>query len=452
MKLLRNYDKMFVIFLLLSPILCHGAKVEIPSTFNPVGSGARAIGMGGAFIAVADDATAASWNPGGLIQLTKPEISGVGAYFHRVEDNRFDLNPSGDGDQTVFDAELNYVSAAYPFEFLNRNMIFSVNYQRLYDFKRGWNFMLIKQGQYTYYDEYWDFQQDGFLSAIGLAYCIEIVPSFTFGFTVNIWDDDLTYNHWTQTYKIYEKGKYGVTKFETDYHKHLKYSFSGVNANIGILWRLNRKLTLGAVVKTPFTADIEHQRYVHEVTYKNDEPEAKILTDQATMTHQEMDMPLSYGIGGAYRFTNDFMASIDIFKTHWDDVAFRDEDGNEYSPINGLPLNQADIDPIYQIRIGAEYRIVDADNRRIIPLRCGVFYDPAPAKGDPDDFYGFSLGVGWTQDDRFSVDFAYQFRYGNDIGAHQMENLGFSQDVTEHKCYLSVILYWNLFFKNKTTN
>ena len=37
------------------------------SSPNPVGSGARALGWGSAFIAVADDATAASWNPGGLI-------------------------------------------------------------------------------------------------------------------------------------------------------------------------------------------------------------------------------------------------------------------------------------------------------------------------------------------------------------------------------------------------
>ncbi len=56
-------------------------RLEIPSTFNPVGSGARALGMGNAFIAVADDATAASWNPGGLIQLGCPEVSVVGAFF-----------------------------------------------------------------------------------------------------------------------------------------------------------------------------------------------------------------------------------------------------------------------------------------------------------------------------------------------------------------------------------
>ena len=61
----------------------------IPPSMNPVGSGARALGMGGAFIAVADDATAASWNPGGLIQLETPEVSIVGSYFDSNEDLSF---------------------------------------------------------------------------------------------------------------------------------------------------------------------------------------------------------------------------------------------------------------------------------------------------------------------------------------------------------------------------
>ena len=49
--------------------------IEIGASPNPVGSGARAMGLGNAFIAIADDATAASWNPGGLSQLQQPEFS-----------------------------------------------------------------------------------------------------------------------------------------------------------------------------------------------------------------------------------------------------------------------------------------------------------------------------------------------------------------------------------------
>ncbi len=40
-----------------------------------MGLGARAFGMGGAFVGLANDSTAAYWNPAGLIQLEKPEVS-----------------------------------------------------------------------------------------------------------------------------------------------------------------------------------------------------------------------------------------------------------------------------------------------------------------------------------------------------------------------------------------
>ena len=41
------------------------------------GLGARALAMGGAFVAVADDATAVKWNPAGLAQLDDTRISGM---------------------------------------------------------------------------------------------------------------------------------------------------------------------------------------------------------------------------------------------------------------------------------------------------------------------------------------------------------------------------------------
>ena len=43
--------------------------------FLTTGMGARAMGMGGAFVAVADDATAAYWNPAGLGMLDKLELT-----------------------------------------------------------------------------------------------------------------------------------------------------------------------------------------------------------------------------------------------------------------------------------------------------------------------------------------------------------------------------------------
>src|SRR2546425_3428012 len=53
-------------------------NVVLRNSFNPVGAGARGLGMGGAFIAVADDGTAASFNPAGLSQLRRTELAAVG--------------------------------------------------------------------------------------------------------------------------------------------------------------------------------------------------------------------------------------------------------------------------------------------------------------------------------------------------------------------------------------
>ncbi len=52
---------------------CRGNLASIP--FDLLAPGARALGLGGAFVAVADDATAAEANPAGQTILTRPEVS-----------------------------------------------------------------------------------------------------------------------------------------------------------------------------------------------------------------------------------------------------------------------------------------------------------------------------------------------------------------------------------------
>src|SRR5574339_20966 len=59
----------------LALVLGATARAQTGLSLNRAGSGARAAGMGDAFIAVSDDGTAASWNPAGLAQLRQPEFS-----------------------------------------------------------------------------------------------------------------------------------------------------------------------------------------------------------------------------------------------------------------------------------------------------------------------------------------------------------------------------------------
>ena len=67
--------------------------------------GARSMGLGGAFVALADDATAAYSNPSGLVQLVRPEVSiegrqwGYSSAF--TEGGRASGAPTGLGIDTV---------------------------------------------------------------------------------------------------------------------------------------------------------------------------------------------------------------------------------------------------------------------------------------------------------------------------------------------------------------
>jgi long-subunit fatty acid transport protein len=409
------------------------AEFEIPSSFNPVGSGARAIGMGGAFIAAADDATAASWNPGGLIRLTLPEFSIVTAGFHRKEDIDFQSNPEAAGSHSVSEKNINYLSITYPFGFFNRNMVVSLSYQHLYDLNRDWQFTF--QNSMTGLEDQWDVAQSGGLSAVGLSYCIQVIPELSAGFTLNFWDDDLGKNRWEQNFRA-DSGFAGMPMIHFD--RKEKFSFSGINANIGLLWRINYKLSLGAVLKTPFSADV--RREIEENQIYISEPENITFSEQDTR-NETVEMPMSYGIGLVYRCSDQLFMSADIYRTEWGDFIYREENGNEKSPVSARPLSESDVKPTHQIRAGAEYRFMNPNKGYIIPVRCGIFYDPAPAEGNPDDFYGFSIGSGFTLNDRFSLDIAYQYRFGNDVGDHILEPLGFSQDVKEHTLYFSVIFY-----------
>ena len=66
-------NKLFLTILIIGLSLnAHAGKYA--AEFLTTGVGARALGMGGAFVAVADDASATFWNPAGMTQLSGPEM------------------------------------------------------------------------------------------------------------------------------------------------------------------------------------------------------------------------------------------------------------------------------------------------------------------------------------------------------------------------------------------
>jgi len=412
-------------------------RMEIPSSANPVGSGARALGMGGAFISIADDATAASWNPGALIQLEKPELSIVLGHVSRIEDNSFGGAPEANGEESVDFSSLNYLSAAYPFTVAGRNMIVSLNYQHLYDFNREWDFMLNSTDPIFTSPIDYHYDQDGGLYALGLAYCVQITPAFSLGMTVNYWGDAIE-NKWEQSYHQTWQVNLGGIGGIMSAVKNDEYEFSGWNANLGFLWRLTGKLTLGGVFKTPFTADIDHKVSLENQSTFPTEPAYNSTTRTKATYDEELTLPMSYGIGISYRFNDAFTIAADLYRTQWEDYEYKDAQGRKSSPITGGAAG--DVDATTWVRMGAEYAFIGP--QYTVPVRAGLFYDPAPQKGSPDDIYGVSLGSGIVLYEKFAFDIAYQYRFGSDVGQGTLTGADFSQDISEHTVYSSFIVYF----------
>ena len=399
-------------------------------TFNPVGSGARALSMG-AFIGIADDATAASWNPGRLINLKRPEISFVADVSLWRENNTIEQNTFAEFTSRMSENNLNYFSLTTPLEIMDRNIVVSMNYQHLYNFKRD---QLMRFSEIVKNDALDQVSQDGKLSAIGFALCFQLRPDLSFGITLNFWKDWLSTNGWEQTIRTRRPILMEPIQFMTDSSIFHKYDFSGFNMNIGISWDMTDQFTCGFVLKTPFTADLKHTTVFTQFLPNYSQSPQNVYSEK-------LDMPLSCGVGVAYRFSDNWSLSADLYMTDWSNFILTDPNGEHYSFISGEKEELSNVQATYQIRFGSEYLIINKRKETIIPIRAGIFYDPMPSDGSPDNFYGFSMGTGISTGP-YVFDIAYQYRLGVNVGESKLKRFGFSQDVQEFRGYGSFIFHF----------
>jgi len=425
----------FIVLLEANIVYSQFPIIKIASSPNPVGSGARAIGMGGAFIASADDATAASWNPAGLIRLNRPEMSIVAYCLYRNENKRFEDNPDGNGSQAIFFNDINYLSATYPYELLDRNIILSLNYQHLFDFNKEYQFPLNMNEGNVNLRAFETYNQHGSLSTISMACCIQIIPDLAAGLTLNFWNDDLTTNHWKESYHAngYIFLQNSGAKFDYEQFEINDYSFKGFNFNMGLLWRniIYDTLSIGLVYKSPFRATLFHKL---ESLIVN----GKITTPSTLNGEGSLEMPMSFGLGILYKFSDQFKVSTDFFRTEWDDLILQKNDGSIVSLVTGNPVEQSDVGAGYQVRMGTEF-LIQQNYAFVIPVRAGLFYESLPTNAGLDDCYGFSFGFGYVTK-KYAFDIAWQFRFGKDISL--FSHKGHSQDFYENVFYSSFIKYF----------
>lgn len=75
---MNHYFKIIIIVVsLIGFSLPAQAEIRYSGSFLELGIGARAMGMGGAFVSIADDGSAFYWNPAGVSLLIRPELFGM---------------------------------------------------------------------------------------------------------------------------------------------------------------------------------------------------------------------------------------------------------------------------------------------------------------------------------------------------------------------------------------
>jgi len=363
-----------VIVLILSILL---PSIGTAQDWNITGAGARAEGFGGAFIGIADDATAVVWNPAGLGQLERAEVSAVGRYISETSESKSFLstNPyTVSNTQSHFN--FNFASLAVPFRAGSTNIVLAVAYQTQLDFYA--NFTDIDKNQT---------ESTGASSTVTPGIAFRLGSMFSLGAATNIWMGSFDYS----------------TKYTTGEVDKFSPSFSGLNFGVGALLDFGGlsnpiPLKLGVAAKTPFTlkADVGYT-----------------ISGSSGKANLEAEMPLMLGVGASYQIGQSFTLAVDYEMRQYKD---KKSTTTALGVSSSEQMSESNND-LNQVRVGAEYLIVMKGG--VIPLRAGFRTVPTVLANyvwnrDSLNYYpsdqvtgmGFSAGTGFISNS-FALDFAY---------------------------------------------
>jgi len=406
--------------------------------------------MANAFVAIADDATAASWNPAGLVQLEEPEFSIVGSFNSVFERLSAEAHSEVDRWTNSQGAELNFLSLTWPIPVTikGRNVTVGLYYQRKYEFERkvalNFNDSNVVNNIVFNRSNRIRFDQHGGLSALSPGFAFELTNRLSLGLTLNLWRDTfLGKNGWEQetSRRTFAQDRTNLSLSQANIKETYK-DFRGENVSVGILWAPTDRWSFGARWDSGFTGKVDYEiRSVSRTRGAVPVP----LRFRRNTERRELRFPDTYAAGIAFRPNDRLVVSADVSMTNWNDFYVKEESGNRVSLVNAQPVEDNDFDDTYTIRLGGEYVFIPKNPGpkldRLWTVRGGLFYDQEPASGHPEDFYGIAIGAGLLFNQRVNVDVAYQMRWGPDVNAENFRGFEADEDVFQSRVLLSTVIY-----------
>ncbi len=346
---------------------------------------ARANGMGGAMIAIADDASAVAYNPAGITQ-----IQGDSAMFGVTAIAPVANVKAGDGPTTTTQANIYTPPHAYLVHQFNDNVWFGVG-------------VFTRFGMGTQYTQNWVGANNIYRAELStysfspnIAIKLTDKLSFAIGPEIMYSSADLRRKPYTNT--------------------DMRMSVDGVNVGgqAALHYNFDDQWSAGFVYRTS-----QHASDTGHAHYTNLAP-----TQALTIT---MDLPASYSLGVAYKPNKDWKIEADTIFTQWQDykdMTFKQEDlGTTISPKYWRNT--------WRFQLGTEYMATDW-----LALRAGLVWDQDPIRKGYEDYMlptndrkiisaGFGILGGKT-----TYDFSLAYVANNDRSIDANRNIpssGFSQ-------------------------
>jgi len=361
---------------------------------NESGVGVKALGLGNAFVAAADDYTATYWNPAGLTMLNKSELNAD--IYHLQFNNEATYLGSTLLDERKF-TKLNSIGLAYKFPTSQGSFVLSFGYNRFKDLEdfmyfsgysvisNGLEFELENDsGEFNYYPfdsnvlRTEEITQDGNLSAWSVAGGVMLAKNLALGMTINFYsgsshyifdfyqdDIDDLYTEYPANYESYEL------------HQRIDSDFSGWGVKIGGLYHLSENLRLGMTVDLPSSVNVLENYGSSDGLYFDD-GYASEIDDEPGEWEYKISYPFKFS-GGAALDLNLLLVAASFEYRDWSQVKFEKPDGRSMSADYQSLLDENvyftdTFQPVLSYSAGAEIRIPGTGVR----LRGGYQYVPSP--------------------------------------------------------------------------
>lgn len=394
------------------------------------GAGARAFGMGGAFLARPDDATAASWNPAGLSYLRSVELSLVGAYT-KQDAVQTDIDESVTLSDRRTGRAPDFLAVTKPFEIRSATGSLQLSFQRVSSFDGSRT--ITQPGTPPRVRQ---FEILGGFDVIAFGSGIQATHDLRFGFTINRWRNGYSYT--------LDRQAQGRPSRQT-----IDFRLSGWNLNLGLIWSPIEQLNLAAVYKTRFRASVDLER-----------SRVDLVTPPSSNQFESSDInlafPAAFGVGASWRPTTPLTLSADYSRTQWSrgriynyfTLPITPDTQQRYAilpfPTLGDEARQRDAE---QLRAGVEYVLILG--RLKLPLRAGCFADrqlfatfnPETQLRDKIPVYqGYAAGTGISVG-RLLLDLAWVHQRGHQLEADLEADDPTPRDTSfrSHRVFVSLI-------------